>query len=134
MLWGRTVMGLKAGGTTESTMIDNSKSQATILIVLVIIFPQLRTTARRGVLVIVTLIREIALGCKAVVRSGFAWQHRQLSDIARYASSFIKSQPIGNLSIALVGVTVDISEGLPVGIDHLEIRQGFVQRSMGQGS
>ena len=46
----------------------------------------------------------------------------QLGDVARYASSFIQRQPIAGLSIALIGMTVHIGEGLSVGINDLEAR------------
>jgi hypothetical protein len=45
---------------------------------------------------------------------------RQLGDVARYASSFVKRQSLGGLSIALVGVAVHISDGLLICIYDLE--------------
>jgi hypothetical protein len=41
-------------------------------------------------------------------------QRWQLGDVARYASSFIKRQPLSGFSIALIGVTVHISQALSV--------------------
>jgi hypothetical protein len=43
-----------------------------------------------------------------------AEQLRQLGDIARYASSLIKSQRVGDSSIARIGMTVHISQALSV--------------------
>ena len=49
--------------------------------------------------------------------------HWQLGYVRRYAPRFIKSQPIRNLSITLVGVAVDIRQRLPVSINYLEAAQ-----------
>jgi hypothetical protein len=80
---GRTVTGRKVGGTTESTMIDNNKSQATIFIVPAVIslLPPASLYAAMAIsstvypwdciLVFVTLIREIVFGL-TIVRSDFA--------------------------------------------------------------
>jgi hypothetical protein len=35
-----------------------------------------------------------------------------VSDFARYASSFIESHRLGNVGIALIRMTIDISDGL----------------------
>src|SRR5262249_32897149 len=44
-----------------------------------------------------------------------AFQPRgQLGDVRRYASSFVKRQPLGSFSIALIGVTVHIGDRLSV--------------------
>ena len=47
-----------------------------------------------------------------------------LRNVTRYASSLIKSQRVGDSSIARIGITVHISEILPVGAYDLEARSG----------
>jgi hypothetical protein len=47
-----------------------------------------------------------------------AWQ---LGNVARYASSFIKSEALGYFSIALVGVASHISESLPLSSITLKV-------------
>jgi hypothetical protein len=46
---------------------------------------------------------------------------RQLRNVARYASSFIKSQPIGDLSFASISVAVHIGDGLSVFLEAAAI-------------
>ena len=53
--------------------------------------------------------------------SAIRWkQGWQLGDVARYASSLIKGQRLGDLSIALIGGAVDIGEALTVRVNNLE--------------
>ena len=49
----------------------------------------------RGVLSFVTPIRDFALGL--VVRSGLPQQHRQLGDVARYASGLVLCEDPGDV-------------------------------------
>jgi len=42
----------------------------------------------------------------------FAQQAWQLRNVARYASRFIKCEALGNFGIALIRMTIDISDGL----------------------
>jgi hypothetical protein len=44
----------------------------------------------------------------------------QLRNVARYASSFIKSQCVGDSSIAWIGIAVDISQALSVCVGCIE--------------
>ena len=55
------------------------------------------------------------MGCRAYWRS-LAEKAWQLGDVARYAPSLIESQRLGDLSITLIGMAVDICEGptLPI--------------------
>ena len=41
-------------------------------------------------------------------------ENGQLGDVARYASSFIKRQPLSSFGIALVGMTIHIGDSLPI--------------------
>ena len=50
----------------------------------------------------------------------FAQQAWQLGDVAGYAPSFIEGQRLGDLSITLIGVAVDIGECLSVRVHDLE--------------
>ena len=50
----------------------------------------------------------------------FPYQVGQLGDVAGDASSLIKSQTIDNLSIARIGVAVDIGQNLSVRVYDLE--------------
>ena len=54
--------------------------------------------------------------------AALAKQRWQLRNVARYASRFIKTQRVSDSSIARIGVAIDISEGLSVGINDLEAR------------
>ena len=51
---------------------------------------------------------------------GFSHQPAMHGDVAGNASSFIKSQRLGDLSIALIGVAVDVGERLTVRVHDLE--------------
>ena len=52
---------------------------------------------------------------KILLRQIAPFEHAwQLGNVARYASSFIKSEALGYFSIALVGVAIHISESLPL--------------------
>ena len=44
----------------------------------------------------------------------------QLGDVARYAPSFIESQPVGSLCIVRIGMAVDISDCLFVAVYDLK--------------
>ena len=46
----------------------------------------------------------------------------QLGDVARYAPSLIKRQPLSGLSIALVGAAIHVSDGLLISVYNFEAR------------
>ena len=48
-------------------------------------------------------------------------QHRQLGDISRYAPCFILGEHCGDARVGDALARVDIAEGLPLGIGHLEL-------------
>jgi hypothetical protein len=76
---------------------------------------------RRLLVVVVGLLKLlISSPSGKSVFANFTEQSWQLGDVARYAPCLIESQSLGDSGIVRVGVAIDVSDGLLVGVHDLE--------------